>query len=144
MVKKRKIEHDMDDGNSVDTLELINKEAHHTQIGEKHTTGHSETLVKEKPYTTFFKELKPLVNEEFNDSSQNSYLFHSKKEDVKLGQPLPSWGNHLPQWEGITSIRQGVRNGRFEATSFVAKGKETVINDEDLPPKKRMKGRFTF
>ncbi|KAE9592071.1 hypothetical protein Lalb_Chr19g0125361 [Lupinus albus] len=81
-----------------------------------------ETSVKDKSNMNLFKELKPLVNEDFDDSSsRNSYSLSLGKENCKIGQPLPFHGNHssklvipigprfqaeIPQWEDLTNTRQ--------------------------------------
>lgn len=97
--------------------------------GENFENGSSYTpslkaTIKEELNVEMIKELRSLVNEDFDDSSKNSYSLRSGKEDRKLGQLrkkfLPFRGNHLsrlvipvgprfqaeiPQWEGTTNIR---------------------------------------
>ncbi|CAL0304497.1 unnamed protein product [Lupinus luteus] len=81
-----------------------------------------EASMKEKSNKKLFEEFKPLVNEDFDDSSgRNSYPLSLRKENCKIGQTLSFHGNHcpklvipigprfqaeIPQWDDLTNTRQ--------------------------------------
>ncbi|OIW01248.1 hypothetical protein TanjilG_10409 [Lupinus angustifolius] len=94
----------------------------YSEISKNKRSYMIETSIKEKSNSKLFKELKPLVNEDFDVSnSRNSYSLILGKENCKIGQPLPFHSNRcpklaipigprfqaeIPQWEDLNNTRQ--------------------------------------